>query len=147
MGAMRLVQPHTRRHFLTKRVMRAATRARRGDRGMSQQNLIHFMRRNVLATANDNVLYAPRQVQVTIFVKIALVSGAKPSVDEGALICVRIIVISAKHIRALDGDFAALIVFERTAVIVHDPDTQSGAYAYRSCLAMPRRQRIRSHLM
>ncbi len=127
--------------------MRAAESDRRRDRGMPQQNLINFVRRDVLAAADDDVFDPAGQVQVTIVVEIALVSGAKPSVDESAGVCFRIIFVSAKYIRALNCDFAALIVFERIALFVHDPDAEAGAHPHRSGLAMARRQRIRSHLM
>src|ERR1022692_5337247 len=113
---------------------------------MPQQNLIHFVRCDVLAAADDDVFNAAGQVLVTIFVEIALVSSAKPSFDEGVGVCFRIIFVSPKYIRALDRDLTALIVFKRIATFVHDPDPEARAYSHRSSLAMARRQRVRSHL-
>ena len=127
--------------------MRTAKCDRGRDRRMLQQNLVDLVGRDVFSTADDDVFNAAGQVQVTIFVEIALVSGAKPSVDEGAGVCFRIVFVSTKYICALDRDFAALIVFERISAFIHDPDAQTGAHSHRSGLAMARRQRIRSHLM
>src|SRR6202030_4503219 len=104
-------------------------------------------RRDVFASPNDDVFHSPGQMQVAVFVEIALVSGAKPSVDESAGVCFRIIFVPSKYIRALDSDFAALIVFQRTAVLVHDPNAETGADSHRSSLAMARWQRIRGHLV
>src|ERR1700723_1869173 len=98
--------------------MRAAKRDRGRDCRMLQQNFIDFMRRDVFASADDDVLNASREMQVTIVVQIALVSGAKPSIDEGAGVGFRI------------------------TLFVHNSDAQSGAHSNRSDLAMARRQRV-----
>src|ERR1700722_20810721 len=86
-------------------------------------------------------------MEVAIRVEETLVAGSEPSVHKGSVVCLGIIFISPKHIRALDRDFAALVGPQMIAFRVHDADAQTGAHAYRSCLSMPRRQRIRSHLM
>src|SRR5580700_3205218 len=119
--AMRFVQHHGCSYLFTERGMSAAKGNRRRDCGMTQKNLIYFVRRNVFTAANDDVFDAARQVQVTIVVEIALVSGAKPSVHKSAGVCIGIVFISPKNIRALNSDFAALIVFERITLLVHDP--------------------------
>src|ERR1700722_8892771 len=122
--------------------MRAAKRDRGRDCRMLQQNFIDFMRRDVFASTDDDVLDASREMQVTIVVQIALVSGAKPSIDEGAGVSFRITLVSAKYICPLNRNFSALIVFERITLLVHNSDAQSGAHSNRSDLAMARRQRV-----
>src|ERR1700736_3472838 len=103
---MRFVQDYSRRHFFTQRGMCATKRNRGRNCRMLQQNLIDLVRRDVLASTDNDVFDAAREMQVTILVEIALVSGAKPSVDEGMRVCFRIIFVSTKYIRALNSDFA-----------------------------------------
>ena len=79
---MAFVQDHGRSHFFTQRGMRAAKCDCGRDCGMSQQNLIHFVRRNVLASADDDVFDPPGQMQIAICVEITLIAGAKPSIHE-----------------------------------------------------------------
>src|SRR5271169_365307 len=141
-GTLGFVQNHGCSNFLTQRGMRAAERDRCRDRGMPQQNLIDLVRRDVLASTDDDVFYATGQMQITVVVEKSLVASAKPSVDEGVGVGFGIVFVSSKHVRALDGDLAALIVFERVAVLVHDPDPKPRAHADRPCLPMSRRQRI-----
>src|SRR5579863_4954130 len=86
-------------------------------------------------------------MQIAVPVEISLIAGAKPSAYKGARVCVRIIFISPEHIPPLNGNLTALIGSEMVAVFVHDADAKARAHSHGASLAMPRRQRIRSHLM
>ena len=110
------------------------------NRGMPQQNLIHFVRRDILTAADDDVFDPSRQMQIAVGVEKALVAGAKPSIHKSASVGFGIVFVSAKHIRSLNGNFAALVGAEMVAVFVHDADAQAGAHADRARFAMPRRQ-------
>ena len=103
------MQNHGCSHFFAQRGMRAAERDRRRDCGMPQQNLVDFVRRNVLAAANDDVFDAAGQMQIAIRVEKSLVASAKPSIHEGAGVCFRIVFVSTKYICTLNSDLAALI--------------------------------------
>ena len=59
---MGFVQHHGRCHFFAQRGMGTAEGHRGGDCRMLQQNLVYFMRCDVLAAANDDVLDAAAQV-------------------------------------------------------------------------------------
>lgn len=139
-GAIALVQNHRSTYFFTQRGMRAAEGHSSRDRRMSEQDLIDFMRRDVLAAADDDVFDPASQMQVTIGVQKSLISGAKPSIHKCVGVRVRIIFIAAKYIRPLNRDLASLIRAEVIAVLVHDADAQPGAHADRTSLAMPRRR-------
>src|ERR1700728_190268 len=86
-------------------------------------------------------------MQIAIRIEKALIAGAKPSIHKRAGIRFRIVLVSSKHIRTLDGNLAALFGAEMIAVLIHDADAQASADSYRTWLAMPWRQRIRGHLM
>src|SRR5580704_15561767 len=58
-GAIEFVQDHGRSHFFPQRGMCIAKRDRPRDRGMLQQNLIDFMRGNILAATEDDVFESP----------------------------------------------------------------------------------------
>ena len=142
-----LVQDHGRGHFFTQRGMHAAKCNRCRDRWMPQQNLIDFVRSDVFASADDDVFDSSGQVQIAIGVQQSFVTGTKPSIHKSASVGFGIVLVSTKYIGALNGNFAALVGAEVIAVLVHDADAQAGAHADRTCLAMPRRQRIRGHLV
>ena len=69
-------------------------------------------------------------MQVAVLIEEALVSGAKPSVGEGASIGVRIIFVAAKHIGSLDGNFTSLIGCQVIALGVQDADADSGSHSH-----------------
>ena len=64
--ASRFMQHHGRGHFFAQRGMRAAEAYCRGNCRMPQQNLVDFMRRNVLASANNDVFDPSGQMQIAI---------------------------------------------------------------------------------
>src|ERR1035438_740589 len=98
--------------------MRAAKRNRCRDRGMSEQNFIHFMGCNIFAAADDDVLDPPGQVQIAVFVEQALVAGAKPSIHQSAGIGFGIIFIPSEHARSLNDNLPALVGWEMVALLV-----------------------------
>src|SRR5271167_1286945 len=105
------------------------------------------MRSYILASADDDVLDPAGQVQIGVLIKPPFVAGTKPSMGESASVGFGIVVISAKYIGALNGDFAALPGGKMIALFVQDADAKPGADSYRTGFAMSRRQRVRSHLM
>src|SRR5579863_7084958 len=105
------------------------------------------MRSDVFAPTDDDVFNPPGQVQIAVVVQQSFVSGTKPSIHKSASVGFGIVLISTKYVGSLNVDFAALIGAEVISLLVHDADTQPGAHANRTCLAMPRGQRIRGHLV
>src|SRR5271170_2061036 len=144
---MGFVQDYGRSYFFTQCRMRAAKSDGGRDRGMPQQNLIHFMRRDVLAAADDDVFDPSRQMQIAVRVKKSFVAGTKPPIHKSASVGFWIVFISTKDIRSLNSDFASLVRAQMITFFVHDADAQSSPHADRTGLPMPRRQRIRSHLV
>src|ERR1700693_401872 len=100
--------------------MRATKRNRCCDRGVSQQNLIDFVRRDILPSANDDVFHPARQMQITVRVEVPFVAGAEPSSHESTSVRFRIVFVSTKHIRSLNSDLASLVSAEVIAGFVHD---------------------------
>src|SRR5260370_36206415 len=86
-------------------------------------------------------------MQIAVRVEHSFIAGAKPSIHKSASVGFRIVFISAKHVGSLNGNLAALVSAEVIAVLVHDADAKPCAYADRTGLSMPRRQRIRGHLV
>jgi hypothetical protein len=86
-------------------------------------------------------------MQITIGIEKPLIAGAEPSIHKSAGVGFRVIFVSPENVRALNGDFAALIGAEMIAFFVHDADAKAGANSHRSSLAMARRQRVGGHLM
>src|SRR5579862_601730 len=127
--------------------MSTAKSNRGRDRGMPQQNLINLMWRDILSSADDDVFDSAGQMQVAVRIKVALIAGAKPSVDKGMSVGVGIIFVSPKNIRALNRDLASLVGAEMFAVFIHNADTQANADSDRSGLSVLRRQGIGSHLV
>src|SRR5271154_1267645 len=103
------MQYHSCRYFFAERRMEIAKSDGGRDSRMPQQNLVHFMWRDVFASANNNVLHSSGQMQVAILVKHSFVAGSKPTVHKRASVRFRIIFISAKHVCSLNGHFAPLI--------------------------------------
>jgi len=137
-SAMAFMQDHRGSHFFAQRGMRAAKRDRRRDCGMPQQNLIDFVRRDVLASADDDVLDPARQMQIAVFVKQSFVARAKPSMHKSASVGLGIVFVSTKYVGSLNDDFAPLVGAEVIAVLVHDADAQSSGYADRTCFPVSR---------
>ena len=127
-GAMAFVQDNGGGHFFAQRGMHAAKRDRGRDRGMAQQNLIHFVRRDVFATANDDVFDSAGEMQIAVGIKKSLVASTKPSIHKSASVGLGIIFVSTKYVRSLDRDLAALVGAEMIAFRVHDADAQASAY-------------------
>ena len=144
---MWFVQDHGRSHLLAQCRMRTTKRDRRRDRGMRQQNLIDFMRSDVLAATDDDVLDPAGQVQIAVCVKESFVASAKPSIHKSVSVGFGIVFISTKYIGSLNDDFAPMVGAEVIALLVHNADAQSGADSDRACFAMSRGQRIRGHLV
>src|ERR1700722_3423801 len=127
--------------------MRAAKGDSRCDRGVTEQNLIDFVRRNIFASADDDVFDPAGQVQVAVGIQKALIAGAHPPMHEGARVGFGIIFVSAKYIGSLNRDLSPLVGSKMIAVLVHDADAEAGAHANRASLAVSWRQRIRGHLV
>jgi len=75
---------------------------------MPQQDLIDFVRRDVL-TPDDDVFDPARQMQIAVFVEQAFVAGTKPSIHKSASVGLRIFAYR-EHVGSLNGDFAALLL-------------------------------------
>src|ERR1700722_10067043 len=102
--------------------MRTTERHCRCDSRMPQQNLINFVRRDILASTDDDVLDSSGQMQVAVCVKESFVAGPKPSIHKSAGVGVGIVCIPAKHAGALYRHFAALVGAEMAARLVHDTE-------------------------
>src|ERR1700692_1878052 len=101
------------------------------DRWMPQQDLIHFVRRDIFAATNDDVFNASGQVQITIGVQKSLVAGTEPSIYKSARVRLRIVFISTKYIGSLNCDLTSLIGSKMISIFVHDADSEPGADANR----------------
>ena len=119
---MALVPNHGGRDFFAQYGMRAAKSDCRSDGGMSQEYLIHFVGRNILASADDDVLHPTCQMQIAVAIEKSFVAGTKPSIRESAGVGLRIIFVSAKDVRSLNSNFAPLVGAEVIALLVHDAD-------------------------
>src|SRR5580693_183529 len=86
-------------------------------------------------------------MQIAIGVEHSFIASTKPSVHESASVGFGIVFISTKYICPLNGDLASLVGAKVIAFFVHDADAKACAYADRTSLSMPRRQRIRGHLV
>src|SRR5206468_606212 len=60
----------------------------------SEQNVIHFLRRHLLAASVDDVLRAAGQVQMTVGIEVSEIAGPEPVPHEGPSIGFRILVVS-----------------------------------------------------
>src|ERR1039458_3805323 len=105
------------------------------------------MRRDVFATADDDVFDTARQMQIAVWVEESFVASTKPSIHKSASVGLGIIFVSTKYICPLDRDLAALVGTEIIAFLVHDADAQPRAQADRTCFAVPRGQRVGRHLV
>src|SRR5207237_1473007 len=103
---------------------------------------IYILRGDIFSAPDDDVIDPPGQMQVTVFVQRSLVAGPKPSIHEAAGVGFGIVLVTAKHARALNGDFPALVGSQVTAFIVQNTNANARAHADRTRFAMPRRQRI-----
>src|SRR5712691_1569967 len=126
-GAVRLVQNHRGGNFFSERGMGKAEGYSACHRGMAKQNLIHFVRRNVFASADDDVFDAAGQMQIAVGIEKSLVARKKPSIHKSASVGFGIIFVSTKYVGALNRDFAPLIGSQVIAIIIHDADLQSSA--------------------
>ena len=71
-----LFMQHNRRcHFFAQSRVRATKCNRRSHGRMTQQNFVHFMRRNILAATNDDLLDAAGDVKEPLGVEMTEVSG------------------------------------------------------------------------
>ena len=87
-----------------------------GDRGMRQQHLVHFERRDFLAPSVYHFLEAAEDREVSLFVQSAFVAGAKPTIDECRGIRRCIPNVAQGDVRTHDGDFAAHTRGNRSSV-------------------------------
>src|ERR1700688_3882323 len=127
--------------------MRTAKGDRRYDCRMPEQNLVHFVRGNVFAAADDDVFDPAGQMQIAVRIQKSLIAGTKPSIHEGARVGFGIIFVSAKYIRSLNRDLAPLTGSKMVAVFVHDADAEAGAHANRGRFAGAWWQGIRGYLV
>ena len=72
-------QHHRRAYFLTQSSVRVGKDSRVGDGGMSLERLLDLDRGDLLPTAVDLLLEAPRQVEVAILIEPAKVSSVEPA--------------------------------------------------------------------
>ena len=80
------------------------------DSGMMIQGLFHFLRRDVGAAANDDLLDAPFEPEETVRIAPDQVAGAQPAVVKGGRGGLRVVPISHAIGRALYLQFADLAV-------------------------------------
>ena len=75
---------------------------------MFHEYFINFARRDLLATAVDDLFQAPGESYVTGGVHHALVPRAKPSGVKRSAVRFRIVFVTVRHVRAADDDLAGL---------------------------------------
>jgi hypothetical protein len=77
-----------------------------GHRGVGEQRVLDLGRRDLLSAPVDDLLAPPAEKEVTVAVEEALVAGAKPAVDEGALVRSRRAHVAAEDALAPDRHLA-----------------------------------------
>ncbi len=145
--AHRLAEHDRRRDLFAPRGMRHAEADRFRDLRMREQHFVDFPRRYFLAAAVDQLFDPADECQIAVCIEHALIAGPKPAIDERRRVRIRIVLVPANDVRALDDDLAALTGSEVLSCRVHDADLHIGAATHRSRFAGGRRQRVGSHLM
>src|SRR5687768_9149175 len=98
-----------------------------GHSGMREQHFVNLARRNLFATAIDQLFQPADQMQVPFLVQIPLIAGTKPLIEKRRGVCLGIVFVSRDHVRTLNADFSALTSFERLSVRVPDADADLSA--------------------
>src|SRR5713101_6534314 len=137
-GAVRLVQNHRSGNFFSERGMGKAEGYSACHCGMAKQNLIHFVRRNVFASADDDVFDAAGQMQIAVRIEKSLIAGEEPSIHKRAGVGFGIIFVSTKYVSALNRDLAPLTGSQVIAIVIHDADLHSSSDPDGTCLPTPR---------
>src|ERR1700722_298870 len=103
---------------------------------MLQQDIFDFRRRDLLSAAIDQILDAPGQGEIAVVIDRANVASAKPTIDEGRGISLRVVAIAAHHVRTAYYDLAGSICRQVPAVPINDRNFS--AKPYRSGLVWKR---------
>src|ERR1700675_3943184 len=106
--------------------MRETKGDRLGNGGILQKHLIYFAGRDLFAGAVNLLLQPAGDVQISVGIEKPLVARAKPTVGKGALVGLRVVLISGEHIRSLDHDLTPAIRSQVAAIAVHHTDANAG---------------------
>src|ERR1700751_4921800 len=96
-----LVENNGSGHFFAQCRVGKSERDRCGYGGMLQQDFVHLVWRDVLATSNDDVFHPARQMEITIFVEEPFIASAEPSFHQSARIGFGIVFVTAKNTGSL----------------------------------------------
>src|SRR5207249_4833020 len=104
-------------------------RPAKGDRlvdgRMTQEHLLHLIRRNLLTTTVDELLQTAREHQRTTIFQISLVARTKPAATESGDIGVGGLQVARDDLRATQDYFTDLTRGEQSASGIHDPDVRA----------------------
>jgi len=126
----RVAEDDGNRDVLAERRMRHRERRRLDDGRMRGQRHVDFHRRNLEATAVDDLLRAAGKEQEAVHVQIAEIAGAVPAVVEDRAIGLRIVFITGEHLGAADEDFAGRARGQWRSVFVDDRNLAVGRPTY-----------------
>src|ERR1700752_4228031 len=127
--------------------MRTAKGDSRCDRRVPEPNPIDFVRRDILASTDDDVFDPASQVQIAVRIQKSLIASAEPPIHKGVRVGFGIIFVSTKYVGSLNRDLAPLVSSRMVPVFLHDADAEPGAPPNRASLPVPWRQGIRGHLV
>src|ERR1700731_3886140 len=86
-------------------------------------------------------------MQIAILVQEAFIASPKPSVLEGARVCLIIILVSREYTRSANDDLASFVDSQMVSMSVDNTHLHAARHPHGSRFVRSRGQRIRRHLM
>mmetsp|Transcript_35722 Transcript_35722/g.111464 ORF Transcript_35722/g.111464 Transcript_35722/m.111464 type:complete len:328 (-) Transcript_35722:672-1655(-) len=128
-GLLPRPQHHRRIHFLTILLIGRGKGHRLGHDFACQEHGVDLQGGDLLATTVDEFLEPAGEGKVTVGVKHPLITCVEPSVHEGLLRGLRIVVVPGRDVLPLDADLAHLAWRQLLAVLTQDGNLHVGALA------------------
>ena len=109
---------------------------------MFEQDVLDFVRRDVLPTADDQLLRSPAQAQVALRVEYTQITGPEPAVEERLLVRLDPVEITRSDAGASNKDVPRPSETQRSSLVVDHPDISTRRNTHAPGHADPGRERL-----